>query len=58
MISVKHFNIKNQIKLMFATICIIHCKVQMISLINSQKLITVLTLVLLGNILSFAEKIR
>ena len=43
----KHFDVKNQIKSMFATICntysIIHCKIQMICLINSQKkLITVI----------------
>ena len=37
----KHFNVKNQIKFMFATVwniyCIIHCKIHMICLINSQK---------------------
>ena len=48
MIFVKHFNVKNQIKLMFATLCktycIIHYKIQMICLINSQNLITVYSL--------------
>ena len=43
-ISAKHFNIKNQIKSVFAIVfnayCIIHCKIQMICLINSQKNIT------------------
>ena len=41
----KYFNVKNQMKSMFATICntycIIQCKIQMICYINSQKLITV-----------------
>ena len=40
-----YFNVKNQIKSIFATICntccIIQCKIQMICYINSQKLITV-----------------
>ena len=44
-ISAKHLNVKNQIELMFATICntfcIIHCKIQMICFINSQELISV-----------------
>ena len=35
----KHFNVKNQIKSVFETVCnkycIIHCKIQTISLINS-----------------------
>ena len=41
----KHFNKKNQVKSIFATICstycIIQCKIKMICLIYSQKLITV-----------------
>ena len=41
----KHFNVKNQMKSMFAkirsTYCIIHHKIQMICLIDLQKLITV-----------------
>ena len=45
--SAKHFNVKNQIKSMFATICntycIIQCKIPMICLINSQRFITVYT---------------
>ena len=45
-ISAKHFNVKNQMVSVFATVfnayCIIHCNIQMICLINSQKLITVL----------------
>ena len=47
-ISVKHFNVKNQLKSVFATIynthSIIHCKIQMICLITSKKLITVYVL--------------
>ena len=43
----KHFNVKNQMKSMFATICntysIIQCKIQMICYINSQKIIRVYT---------------
>ena len=43
MISSKHFNVKNQIKSVFATVCntycIIHCKIQMNCLINSQSLL-------------------
>ena len=39
----KHFNVKNQMKSMFATICNTYCliqyKIQMICVINSQKLI-------------------
>ena len=38
----KHFNVKKQIKSVFATICntycTIHCKIQMIFLINLKKL--------------------
>ena len=41
----KHFNTKNRIKSVFATICntyyIIQCKIYMICLINSKKRITV-----------------
>ena len=41
MFYVKHFNVKNKIKSIFATICntyrIIQYKIQMICLINSQK---------------------
>ena len=41
-----HFNVKNLIKSMLATICntycIIQCKIQMICYINSQNLITVI----------------
>ena len=37
----KNFNVKNQMKSMFATIyntyCIMYCKIQMICYINSQK---------------------
>ena len=44
-ISAKIFNVRNQMKSMFATICnkycIIHCKIKIICLMNSQKLITV-----------------
>ena len=44
-ISAKYFNVKTLIKSMFVTICntycIIHCKIQMIFMINLQKLITV-----------------
>ena len=44
-ISAKHFSVKRQIKSVFATFLntyyIIHCKIQMICLINSQKCITV-----------------
>ena len=43
------FNVKNQIKSIFAAICnmysIIHCKIQLICLINSQKLLTVKLLI-------------
>ena len=43
-IPAKHFNVKNQIKSVFATVYnkyyAIHCKIQMICWMNSQKLIT------------------
>ena len=46
-ISDKHFNVKNQIKSMFAiicnTYCIIHCKIQIVFVIILQKLYTVNT---------------
>ena len=41
----KHLNVENQLKSVFATVCnkysIIRCKIQIICLINSQKLIIV-----------------
>ena len=60
----KHFNVKNQIESMFATICntycIIHCKIKIICLINLQKLNSVhqiLYLLLSSKILSQVQSL-
>ena len=38
-ISAKHFFVKSQIKSMFATNCIVHCKIQMIFMVILQNIL-------------------